>query len=87
MQFLRGKFQPESRTVRLPNGRKVKVSREHTGLISVIDQVEDGDHLHAVVQPEALHAAIEVKPAVPTGGVVVRPLTLSASVAIERPQT
>lgn len=87
MEIIKGAFRPESRTVRLPNGRKVKVSREHTGLISVIDQVEDGDHLHAVVQPEPLTAEIQIKPPKLDGGVEVRPMVLTARVAMEKPRT
>ena len=54
MEILTSRFAKKSKTVRLPDGRLVKVTEEPTGLTSVIRHTEDSDHLHGLVRPQVL---------------------------------
>lgn len=57
MIHLPNQYKKTVRSVRLPDGRLVEVTTEPTGLTSVVQHIEDGDHLHATVRPEQLQMA------------------------------
>lgn len=72
---------PGERVLYLPNGVAVKVTTDDSGIAT---QVEEDEHLHAIVRPHTIRRKISVATAAPLVHAAANPRPIRASATVRK---